>query len=107
MHSDFSLKTDSSTDSSTAVHRAIFLFFHYTENTVPPSETLAFSCFFCVYEIILLYSFVNAVFFFLLTLLTENVSVSLLVQQYLVLIFFFSSLHLYFCIFCLYICISK
>ena len=91
----------SNTDSSTAVYRAIFLFFHYTENTVPPSETLAFSCFFCVYEIILLYSFVNAVFFLLLTLLTENVYVSLLVQQYLVFIYIFSSHHLYFCILCI------
>ena len=83
-----------------------FLFFHYTENTVPPSETLAFSCFFCVYEIILLYSFVNAVFFFLLTFLTENVSVSLLVQQYLVFILFFSSLHLYFCI-CIFVFLNE
>ena len=95
------------TQTAVLLYTAIFLFFHYTENTVPPSETLAFSCFFCVYEIILLYSFVNAVFFFLLTLLTENVSVSLLVQQYHVFIYLFSSLHLYFGILYLYICISK
>ena len=87
-----------------------FLFFHYTENTVRPSETLAFSCFFCVYEIILLYSFVNAIFFFLLTLLTENVSVSLLVQQYLVVFFFYESpfvlLYFVFCI-CIFLFLNE
>ena len=77
------------TQAAVLLYTERLFFFHYTENTVSPSETLAFSCFFCVYEIILLYSFVNAVFFFLLTLLTENVSVSLLVQQYLVFIYFF------------------
>ena len=88
--------------------QSIFLFFHYTENTVPQPETLAFSCFFCVYEIILLYSFVNAVFFFLLTLLTENVSVSLLVQQYLVFILFFrvSICTFVFCI-CLFVFLNE